>query len=185
MLNRSKFAIKKALGLEFSLLESMLVQFENPAEMGKWFAWENEPKLSGEGLHDFATDFTGVRAESESVNLRMLRDAEVVCGVTANLAEARLIEVGESVTQAGAAGWLADDQRAETLYDETRAALATAKPGDYIVWHEFNLALAPTHHYIYEVCVGLEELCRSGLLEGKIYQLRDSWVLLYCVPAPE
>lgn len=51
-----------------------------------------------------------------------------------------------------------------------------------LLWHEFNLALAPSHRFIHQVCLGLEELFRSRLLQGRIYHLRDSWVGLYRLP---
>jgi hypothetical protein len=71
---------------------------------------------------------------------------------------------------------------AEFVYGDTVKALSIAEPGAFILWHDFNLHLAKTYHWIYDVCIGVEELYRRRLLSGRIYHLRDSWVGLYRVP---
>lgn len=187
MMNPSKIAIKRALGVEFPTLERMQVEFENAEAMRKEFAWDNEPKLEGGLLRDRFNDPLSETLEvphCESfaspldLDFRLLHDAEVVCGLTANLGSARAHEIGESFV----GGACEADHSAASIYAESREALRVAVPGDYIVWHEFDLALAQSHRFIYEVCLGLEELYRSRLLQGKIYHLRDSWVGLYRVP---
>ena len=166
MLNASKIAIRKALGVEFPMLEGMLLEFENAQEMRKWFGWD---PLCDSFTNPLEMDF------------RVLQDAEVVYGMTANLGGAAAFEIGKSFVEGDGEG----DHNAESIYDETLEALSAAEAGDYILWHEFDLALAGSHNYIYEVCVGLEELFRSRLLQGNIYHLRDSWVGLYRVPSLE
>lgn len=186
MLNRSKFTIRKALGLEFSVLERMLFEFENVSEMHKWFDWSHEPRLGAEIEHDLvgaplgrdhsmAEPHAETQGEPAIARLRFLRDASVVCGVVANRGAANALEIGSGLSDG--------DCNAESVFDETRKALSNAKPGDYILWHEFNLALAGRHRDIYEVCLGLEQLYCSGLLQGNIYHLCDSWVGLYRVPS--
>jgi len=71
---------------------------------------------------------------------------------------------------------------AEFVYGDTVKVLSIAEPGAFILWHDFNPQLAKTYHWIYEVCVGIEELYRARKLSGPIYHLRDSWVGLYRVP---
>jgi hypothetical protein len=189
MLNRPKFAIRKALGLEFSMLECMLFEFENFPEMCKWFDWGEEPKLRGEPLYDYVAaplgidaliggpyaDALGDPAVAQALNLLLLRDAEVVCGVEANRGAARSCEIGMGSQE--------KVQFAESLYNETRAVLSEAETGDYILWHQFDLALAGSDQRIYEVCVGLEELYCSQLLRGEIFHVRDSRIGLYRVPS--
>lgn len=188
MLNTSKMAIKEALGIELSLLDSMLVEFENADAMRKWFDWSHEPKLEGGLLRDLVNDplweslwdpLGDSSIDSRDMDFRLLHDAEVVCSVRANLATARAHEIGKSFLDQGDAR----DHSAESIYDETREVLGLAEPGDYILWHEFNPALCGSHRYIYEVCLGLEELFRNRLLQGRIHHLRDSWVGLYQVPS--
>lgn len=71
---------------------------------------------------------------------------------------------------------------AKFVYGDTVKVLSIAEPGAFILWHDFNPQLAKTYHWIYEVCVGIEELYRARKLSGPIYHLRDSWVGLYRVP---
>jgi hypothetical protein len=71
---------------------------------------------------------------------------------------------------------------AEFVYGDTVKALSIAEPGAFILWHDFNLRLANTYHWIHEVCMGIEELYCKRMLSGRIYHLRDSWVGLYRVP---
>lgn len=71
---------------------------------------------------------------------------------------------------------------AEFVYNDTVKALSIAEPGSFIMWHDFSFPLVRSYHWIYEVCVGIEELYRTRMLRGRIYHLRDSWVGLYRVP---
>jgi len=74
---------------------------------------------------------------------------------------------------------------AEFVYDQTVRALSIAEPGSLIMWHDFSLPLVRSYHWIYEVCVAIEELYCKKMLRGQIYHLRDSWVGLYRVPLAE
>jgi len=246
MLNRLKFQIKKTLGIEFSMLDRMVIEVTSVRELAKLFDWENEPSLDDPQLDDF--DYP------EDLNLRRLHDAEVVGGVMANLGGANALEIGtaeghmtalmarnakdstistinippedlergdggtlttgalprdrigafyrecgcENVNQiyANTATWQPDIgsigaafidgcHDAEFVYNDTCKVLSIAEPGAYILWHDFNFSLARSYHWIYEVCVGLEELYRTRRLRGRIYHLRDSWVGLYRVPPAE
>ncbi|MFT5443162.1 MAG: hypothetical protein ACI8W3_002208 [Myxococcota bacterium] len=246
MMNRLKFQIKKALGIEFSMLERSVIEVENIREMRKLFDWQNEPTLDDPKLDDF--DYP------EDLNLRRLHDAEVVGGVMSNLAGANALEIGtaeghmtalmaqsapestiytmnippeelergeggtlttsavererigrfyrergcENVQQiyANSKTWKPDIgpigaafidgcHDAEYVYNDTCKALEIAQPGSYILWHDFNFGLARSYGWIYEVCVGIEELYRNKKLRGRMYHLRDSWVGLYRVPPNE
>lgn len=243
MLSRTKFRIKKALGLEFSRLESMVVEVGDIRELRKLFDWDREAVLDDPRLHDF--DYP------EDLNMRRLHDAEVIGTVMANVRPDRALEIGTSegrtttlmaanapeteihtinispedlargeggklttqaldVDQIGAyyrergcpnvhqilantQTWIPDVgpigvafidgcHDAEFVYGDTVKALSFAEPGAFILWHDFNLHLAKTYHWIYDVCVGIEELYRTRKLSGRIYHLRDSWVGLYRVP---
>ena len=68
------------------------------------------------------------------------------------------------------------------VYNDSRKALACMKPGAFLLWHDFNLELATKFDWIYSVCLGVEKLYRAGLLTGRIYHLRDSWIGIYQVP---
>jgi hypothetical protein len=74
---------------------------------------------------------------------------------------------------------------AQFVYDQTVKALSIAEPGSFIMWHDFSVPLVRSYHWIYEVCVAIEELYRKKMLRGDIYHLRDSWVGLYRVPLAE
>ena len=69
----------------------------------------------------------------------------------------------------------------EFVYNDTRKVLANTKPGSFILWHDFNLGLVSKYHWIMEVCLGIEKLYADGLLRGRIFQIRDSWVGIYRV----
>jgi predicted O-methyltransferase YrrM len=70
---------------------------------------------------------------------------------------------------------------ADFVYNDTRKVLAQMKPGSFILWHDFNLKLANKYHWIKEVCLGVERLYEDGLLSGRIFQIRDSWVGIHRV----
>lgn len=67
------------------------------------------------------------------------------------------------------------------VYNDTRKVLKHMKPGSFILWHDFNLELAKKYHWIREVCLGVERLYAEGLLSGRIFQIRDSWVGIHRV----
>ncbi|MCP4037549.1 MAG: hypothetical protein GY733_11475 [bacterium] len=243
MLNRLKFQIKRALGLEFSMLERSVIEVENIRELAKLFGWERGPLLDDPKLEDF--DYP------EDLNMRRLHDAQVVGSVMANLGDRNALEIGtaqghmtalmalnapestiftlnippedlerglggelttgafdreqigayyrargcENVEQiyANSASWEPDIgpigaafidgcHDAEFVYNDTCKALEIAEPGSYILWHDFSFPLVRSYHWIYEVCVGIEELYRTRKLSGRIFHLRNSWVGLYRVP---
>ena len=243
MLNRVKFRIKKALGLEFSRLECMVIEVADIRELRKLFNWNREAVLDDPRLHDF--DYP------EDLNLRRLHDAEVIGTVMANVRPDRALEIGTSegrttalmaanapqteihtinirpeqlargeggnlttgaldIDQIGAyyrergcqnvhqildntESWVPNlspigvafidgCHDAEFVYRDTVKALSIAEPGAFILWHDFNPRLARSYHWIYDVCVAIEELYHTQKLRGRIYHLRDSWVGLYRVP---
>lgn len=69
----------------------------------------------------------------------------------------------------------------EFVYNDTRKILKHMKPGGYILWHDFNLDLVKKYHWINSVCLGVEKLYRDGLINGRIFHIRDSWVGIYRV----
>jgi len=68
------------------------------------------------------------------------------------------------------------------VFNDTRKVLQHMRPGGFILWHDFNPSLAKQYNWIHSVCRGVEKLYRRGLLKGKIYHVRDSWVGIYQVP---
>jgi len=68
------------------------------------------------------------------------------------------------------------------VYHDTREILKHMKAGSLILWHDFNPGLVKKYHWIHSVCLGVERLCRDGLINGRILHLRDSWVGAYRVP---
>lgn len=67
------------------------------------------------------------------------------------------------------------------VYNDTLKILKCMQPGSFILWHDFNLALADKYHWISAVCMGIERLWEDGLLKGQIFHIRDSWVGIYRV----
>lgn len=65
---------------------------------------------------------------------------------------------------------------------DTLKALSIAEPGAFILWHDFHPGLVRIYDWIHQVCLGVEELCATGAVRGRIFHLRDSWVGLYRVP---
>jgi len=88
MLNRRKFQIKQALGIEFSMLERALIEVENARELAKRFAWQRSPLVDDARLE-----------YPEDLNMRRLHDAQVVGGVMANLAGRNALEIGAAEGQ--------------------------------------------------------------------------------------
>ena len=68
------------------------------------------------------------------------------------------------------------------VYNDTRKILQHMKPGGFILWHDFNPRLANKFPWIDSVCNAVEKLCCDGLIQGRIFQIRDSWVGIYQVP---
>lgn len=71
---------------------------------------------------------------------------------------------------------------AKFVFNDTVKVLKHMKPGGFILWHDFNPALAKKYIWIRSVCSGVERLCRKGLIKGRIFHIRDSWVGIYQVP---
>lgn len=69
----------------------------------------------------------------------------------------------------------------EFVYNDTRKVLRYMEKGSFILWHDFNLELAKKYEWIHAVCLGVEKLHYKGLLKGRIYHIRDSWVGIYRV----
>lgn len=67
----------------------------------------------------------------------------------------------------------------EFVYNDIHKVLKYMKPGSFILWHDFNLELATKYDWIHSVCLGVEMLYRDGLLNGRIFNIRDSWVGIY------
>lgn len=68
------------------------------------------------------------------------------------------------------------------VYYDSRKVLKHMKSGGFILWHDFNPDLVKKYGWINSVCLGVERLCRDGLIKGRILHLRDSWVGIYRVP---
>ncbi|MDO8445560.1 MAG: class I SAM-dependent methyltransferase [Deltaproteobacteria bacterium] len=71
---------------------------------------------------------------------------------------------------------------ADFVYNDTRKILKHMRPGSFILWHDFNPTLAKKYDWINSVCLGVEKLYRNGLLKGRMFHIRDSWIGLYKVP---
>jgi hypothetical protein len=69
----------------------------------------------------------------------------------------------------------------EFVYNDTRKVLQHARSGSFILWHDFNPALAGKYAWMNDVCLGIEKLYKDGLLKERIYHLKDSWVGIYKV----
>ncbi len=67
------------------------------------------------------------------------------------------------------------------VINDTIKLLKHTKPGSFILWHDFNLDLIYKYHWISSVCLGVERLFSKGLLNGRIFHLRDSWIGIYKV----
>lgn len=65
------------------------------------------------------------------------------------------------------------------VYNDTLMAMSQAEPGTIILWHDFAPPLSCKHHWIAEVCAGVEKLYRTGKLRGPTFHLEDSWVGMY------
>lgn len=71
---------------------------------------------------------------------------------------------------------------ADFVYNDTRKVLENAKPGSFILWHDFHPGLTEVYGWIDDVCLGVERLIENGLVRGRILHVRDSWVGVYRVP---
>ncbi len=64
----------------------------------------------------------------------------------------------------------------EYVYHDTRKILEHMRKGSFLLWHDFNLDLVYKFYWIHSVCLGVEKLYRDGLISGRIFHVRDSWV---------
>ncbi len=71
---------------------------------------------------------------------------------------------------------------ADFVYNDTRKILDNCQSGSIVLWHDFSPPLAFAHHWIAEVCRGVDRLYADHHIGGPIYHLQDSWVGLYVVP---
>jgi predicted O-methyltransferase YrrM len=69
----------------------------------------------------------------------------------------------------------------EFVFNDTRKILKCMKPGSFILWHDFNLELAQKRRWIRCVCLGIEKLYEKGLLKGRTFHLKDSFVGIHRV----
>ena len=67
------------------------------------------------------------------------------------------------------------------VYNDTLKILEHAKPGSFLLWHDFNLELIDKKQWIYSVCLGVEKLFADGLLDGAVLHVRNSWIGVYQV----
>jgi hypothetical protein len=67
----------------------------------------------------------------------------------------------------------------EFVYNDTRKILKHAKSGSFILWHDFNPDLVRKYHWIHSVCRGVEKLFADGLVSGRVFHVRDSWIGVY------
>jgi cephalosporin hydroxylase len=65
------------------------------------------------------------------------------------------------------------------VVNDTKKVLEKMKPGDFILWHDFNLDLVKKYYWINDVVLGVEQLYREGYLKGRIFHIRDSWIGIY------
>jgi len=69
----------------------------------------------------------------------------------------------------------------EFVINDTRKILPFIRPGGFLLWHDFNPSLSDKFEWLRSVCLGVEHLYATGLLKGRMYQVRDSWVGVYRV----
>lgn len=69
----------------------------------------------------------------------------------------------------------------EFVYNDTKKVLPLMKKGGFILWHDFDIGLAKKYSWINDVCLGVEKLYEDGLIDGRMYHIKDSWVGIYQV----
>jgi predicted O-methyltransferase YrrM len=67
------------------------------------------------------------------------------------------------------------------VINDTLKVLQYVHTGAFILWHDFNPRLASSYRWIKSVCLGVEKLFAQGILKGKIFHIRDSWIGIYRV----
>lgn len=69
----------------------------------------------------------------------------------------------------------------EFVYNDTIKIIKHMKTGSFVLWHDFNLDLVKKYKWIQSVCLGVEKLFEDGLLKGRIFHVKDSWIGIYKV----
>jgi hypothetical protein len=69
----------------------------------------------------------------------------------------------------------------EFVYSDTKKILKHLRKGSFIIWHDFNLNLVKKYAWINAVCLAIEILINEGLVTGRIYNIKDSWIGIYKV----
>ena len=69
----------------------------------------------------------------------------------------------------------------EFVINDTLKILRYMHSGSFIIWHDFNLSLVNNYNWINSVCLGVENLFAKGVLNGRIFHIRDSWMGIYRV----
>jgi predicted O-methyltransferase YrrM len=70
----------------------------------------------------------------------------------------------------------------EFVYNDTVKILDNAKPGSFILWHDFSLEWWNKLPWVYDVCQGVSLLRERGKIKGYILHVRNSWIGIYIVP---
>lgn len=47
------------------------------------------------------------------------------------------------------------------------------------MWHDVNPALVRSFDWIAEVCAALDDLVRKEKLPGRLFHVRDSWMIVW------
>ena len=88
MLKRSKARLRRILGRELTRVHGATVELNDVGELRKLFGWYDLPELDDPTLHEFEY--------VEDVNLRRLRDAEVIGTTVRNAGRSVCLEIGTS-----------------------------------------------------------------------------------------
>jgi len=67
------------------------------------------------------------------------------------------------------------------VYNDTRKVLKRMKAGAFVLWHDFHPGLVDTYDWIGSVSLGVEKLLAEGIISGRIFHVRDSWVGIHRV----
>jgi hypothetical protein len=70
---------------------------------------------------------------------------------------------------------------ADFVYNDTKKIVKNMKSGSFILWHDFNIGFTKKFGWIDSVCQGVEWLYQDKIIEGPIFQIRDSWVGIHRV----
>lgn len=68
------------------------------------------------------------------------------------------------------------------VINDTQKIRSKMRPGGFILWHDFNPALALRFPWIFSVCDAIDELLAANIVQGPIFHVRDSWTGLCRVP---